>query len=281
MKLEKLIHQRYPLKWKGSSRRWMVPLAGEPSSLVVDTKHQRFFWYSRGLMGGTYVWRRDVCGMSDAANVEATDFGTDVPEEPVKVAPPMRLARLYHDALVNFDNPLATAYVTCRGIGKQAAVRFFLGCTDDYGGAISIPYFTYGKLTGIKLRLIHDNKEGSKYRAVSGSTFGVYNYHPDYRVIVEGEFKAIHLWQIGIDAMSIPAMGFRNDSVRELLFGKRYLYIRDNDTAGLKSAVDALTNGFDLVVTSTPNCKAIDDYILKEGVTSWLQGLKVLMQTSG
>jgi len=262
VKLEKLIHQRYPLKWKGSSKRWMVPKAGEPSSLVIDTKFQRFFWYAKGLVGGTYVWMRDVLRMPEI-DVLRDSFDTIACDE---ASPPTEndVGR-YHYALMRYGK--GASYIIGRGIGKRAAEHFRLGYSDEYDGSITIPYYLDGELTGIKLRVI--SREGIRYRAVAGSKFSLYNKG---RVIVEGEFKAIHLWQIGIEAMSLPAMGFNNDHIRARLQGQ-YLYMRDNDKAGFMSALCGLKHGLDLVVTSTPSHKSIDDYIISEGETSWLRGL--------
>jgi len=238
----------------------MVPTVGEPSSLVVDTQFQRFFWYSKGLVGGTYIWQRDVLCMPEVGLIKDT-FDTNIQEEE---PPTESLVAKFHYGLMRRGR--GESYLVGRGIKKKSAVHFRLGYADDYGGSISIPYYMDGVLTGIKLRVVHQD---FRYRAIAGSSFSLYNKGS---VIVEGEFKAIHLWQIGIEAMSLPAMGFNNEDVRSHLTG-RYLYLRDNDKAGFMSAMNGIKHGLDLVVTSTPSHKSIDDYINSEGETLWLQGL--------
>ena len=262
MRIEELVERQFPLEWKGSSHRWMVPVGGEPSSLVVDTKWQIAHWYAKDFCGGKYLWALHFGGLSEE---EARGI-IKVRERlsPVRIIKRMPMAEVirWHVSITGH----ARRYLNNRGITDAAINRFMLGSIHLHGESITIPHIGSVGLTGVKLRII----EGiGRYRSIPGSNFSLYNTSERSRVIVEGEFKAIHLWQIGIPAMSLPAGGF-TEYIADRLKGKGSLvFIRDNDKAGFSAAWKAKTMMPELKIVSTPSEKAIDDYLLKEGVTAW------------
>jgi DNA primase len=269
LKIEEVVGRKYPLRRKG---KYMVPKAGEPSSLVVDVEAQLFNWNARGIHGNVRTWLRMVEGKEESeiagicGSIEETRESME-PDEPLDP----KLALRYHRSL--FRVPAAQEELSSRGITKTGAIQFRLGHSPAYGGSIAIPHFLHGELIGIKLRVI-GGKGDTRYRAEPGSRFIIYNYDDSYSIIVEGEFKAISLWQAGIDAMSLPAGRFMSKAA-EMLTGASYIYIRDNDLAGLFSGMQAVYHlGKRVTVISTPSEKAVDDFLLKYGETPWLHQLK-------
>lgn len=273
MRIEEVIGRTIPLVPKGHSDRYMVPESGEPSSMVVDTLYGWFFWHARGLRGNKYDWLRLVEGMSDA-DIKAMNIGGDViqerpREQQTRPLDPILVERFSVQLMRNRD---AIKYLCDRGITRRAAEHFRLGYCSWYRGCIAIPHFFADSLVGVKLRII-DGAENRRYRAIPGSNFGIYNYGSGHRVIVEGEFKAIWLWQIGVDAMALPA-GQLSATIEEQLgwLSGPLLYVRDNDSAGLASAVKlSKLLGDKLQTISTPSEKSVDDYLREFGVTQWVK----------
>lgn len=273
MRLEEVISRSVPLVFKGGSSRYMVAECGEPSSLVVDTLYGWWFWHAKGLQGNKYDWLRLVEGMSEERVKEF--FAHEKPEPIVKAKrkppPHPTVAEGMHERLFGCERAIRFLYE--RGVSRDAAVHFRLGYATWYGGSIAIPHYSCGTLMGIKLRVI-DATPKLRYRAFPHSRFAIYNGDSLSGVIVEGEFKVIHLWQIGIDAVGLPAGQLSADIIAELR-GKPLLYVRDNDRAGLESAVEMRrVFGDDVHITSTPSEKAIDDYLVVKGRDEWTQRLK-------
>jgi hypothetical protein len=265
VRIEELVAKQFPLEWKGSSRRWMVPEGGEPSSLVVDTKWQIAHWYAKDFCGGAYLWALHFGGLSEEEAKELITVREK--QSPVRILRriPMANAIRWHVSITGH----ARRYLHDRGITDAAIDHFILGSCYLHGESITIPHFGSVGLTGIKLRVMEADKQG-RYRSIPGSSFSLYNASERSRIIVEGEFKAIHMWQIGIPAMSLPAGGFTEHIVDQLK-GKDLIFVRDNDRAGFSAAWRAKTIMPGLKVISTPSEKAIDDYLLKEGITKWVR----------
>lgn len=279
VRIEEVISRKYPLKWKGGSRRYMIPADDEPSSLVVDTVMQLFNWNAHGIHGNVITWLREVEGLSDSEidHIRKVPVSSTEPEQKSGVT--IEQALSYHRALLSFSggHP-AMAELLRRGVSDDSINRFKLGYASDFGGCITIPYFMHGELIGIKARVLGSSDEFRKYMAFRGSKFPAFNYNEETIVIVEGEFKAIALYQAGISAMGIAASGFTKSFLR-LLVQPRYIYVRDNDAAGLSSALHAqILLGERLSVCSTPSEKAVDDYLLT-GETRWLNFLTNLEQS--
>ena len=263
MKIEELIGRQFPLEWKGSSERWMVPVEGEPSSLVVDTKWQIAHWYARDFCGGTYLWALRFGGLSaEEARELITVRESPSPARIIERMPMAETIR-WHISITGH----ARRYLYNRGITDAAISHFMLGSTYLHGESITIPHIGPEGLTGVKLRVIEG--EG-RYRSIPGSSFSLYNISERSRVIVEGEFKAIALWQIGVPAIGLPAGGL-TERVSEQLKGMSLIFMRDNDRAGFSAAWKAKAIMPELKIVSTPSEKAIDDYLLKEGVTEWVR----------
>ena len=272
MKIEDVVGKRYPLRWKGRSRRYMIPRAPEPSSLVVDIEAQCFNWNAHGIHGNVNTWMREIEGVDVNFSKEQP---TNNQRQRSEISIDTAIEFHRHFLLLGVDH-YAWADLIRRGISNRSVRRFKIGYAEDFGGCLTIPYFHYGELIGLKARLLN-RKTQSKYMAFRGSSFPVYNYDEKALVIVEGEFKAIALEQAGIPAMGVPSGGFTKQFV-SLLVQPRYIYIRDNDAAGLMSAIHAKKLLSDrIIITSTPEEKAVDDY-LASGKTSWIKMLRASLK---
>lgn len=80
--------------------------------------------------------------------------------------------------------------------------------TSTYSDSITIPYYYQGGLVNLRHRLSSPNGSGKYRPEMAGLPSAIFNADiikdEDWLVLVEGEFKAMVLWQNGLPAIGIP-----------------------------------------------------------------------------
>jgi hypothetical protein len=80
--------------------------------------------------------------------------------------------------------------------------------TSSYSDSITIPYYWQGKLINIRHRLSSPNGSGKYRPEMTGLPTALFNADTfldgGWVILVEGEFKAMVLWQYGLPAVGIP-----------------------------------------------------------------------------
>lgn len=186
----------------------------------------------------------------------------------------------------------AAPYLTSRGITKEAAQLFQLGCVpegQENAGRLAIPYVTPAGVVAIKYRctdLSHnDHKSGRcpKYLAESGGSVHLYNAQAligeaDAVVLTEGELDAISVQAFaGLRAVAYPGVDtwkkqehwkYCFDGVGEVII------LADGDEVGRKAAesVRVDLNRVDFLqprVVQMPDGMDANSYINQLGVAEF------------
>lgn len=130
-------------------------------------------------------------------------------------------------------------YLLSRKIDINTQIKYKLGMKDNN---ITIPYYEYEKLTGIKIRNMGQRKP--KYYSEVGSKFGLFNKdnvkETKKLIITEGEFDCMVIVQCGFE--NVVSVGSGANSLSELfLKQKNYLLgfesivlLSDNDIHGTR-----------------------------------------------
>jgi len=251
----------------------------EHDSLVIDVERQKFYWNSRGVWGDAYDWLMKVIGIS---YWEAREFlgEAELPSPPRIEKKPERprvdlteFAMECHSVLLG-DKGLMAELMESRRLTEQTVIRAHLGWHKRRRGW-TIPYFYGIKCFAMKVRLRQPDSKG-KYRAVKGSKFSLPYITPPHKAmkksrlfIVEGEFKALHIWQLGAPAIATSATAFRKEWAKldEVQKAREVYVFRDNDFAGLKfseSVMRAIPRTTPLA--PPPEYKGVDDWIVAEQI---------------
>lgn len=284
--LVKLIEQSETLRRDGKYMRGV-----KHDSLVVDVADQRWHWNSRGLSGDAIDWLTLVCSMveeeavahllaSSPTRVAATEY--TAPKKERKPIDFTSAALQYHQYLIN-NKLRTTQLMEERSLTVDALVLAVIGWYEVNGQrGWSIPYLRSrgSGCDGIKIRL-HGHPT-LRYRGITGSRFGLYEtpYHhrmrKDLLFVVEGEFKALHIWQLGARAVATSnnmwASNKRKKEYRQQIrsFRADEVYVvRDNDLGGLKFMTDVCEAVPNVIrLAPPPQWKGVDDWILGEKVIS-------------
>jgi len=142
------------------------------------------------------------------------------------------------------DSPQAVGYLQGRGISRDTATQFRLGFVREpldgferFVGWISIPYVCgEGHVVGIKFRSLSD--EGQRYDIPGGQRTRLFNPAALLTAgaiicVTEGEFDAMILTQIGLQAVGVPGTNTWKSHHWRMLEGfHRVVLFRDNDEAG-------------------------------------------------
>jgi len=283
--LAELIEQTYELESDGP-RYWR---AREHDSLVIDERKQRWYWNSRDLGGDALDWLTEVCNLTfkDALNRLRLREGATarLARLPVSEPKPKNMtmeALQYHQALISHKGRALTLQRQ-RSLRLATILRARLGWYED--GMIAgytIPHWTepppshrplkWQVCLGIKLRCVQGPK---RYRALPGSRFGLYtpaNLATAPMVfIVEGEFKALHILQLGGVAVSCTCKCFTPDKAEKLsqLRQTAIFCVRDNDLGGLEF-VGAVRQYLPQVIllAPAPGFKGVDDWVIAKRIQS-------------
>ena len=245
-------------------------------SLVVDGAKQCWFWNSRGEWGDAIDWLTKQRGLSfrEALNYLLGDENPPQRPRARPAPPPVRNMEL--EALGYYWN-LATSSSAMTQLKRERNLRLstIIACRLGWHPTMkgwTIPHWRHGSTdycSGIKVRLARGKL---RYASVKGSKFELYmppplpNLDPTMLFIVEGEFKALAVMQLGAYAVGCPAnTRFRAEWGEYLLskFGQATFFaIRDNDLAGLVflSRVRTILP-YALILAPPLKHKAVDDWI--------------------
>jgi len=276
--LAELISETYPMDPERGGSYWR---SAEHDSLVVDQRARRWYWNSRGESGDAIDWLRQYGGVGSFT--EAIDYllgGTNA-QDAVRVAarrPKPKIVRNmlidaeeYHQALLN-NKGLILGLQRRRGLRLATILVARLGWHAGWCGW-TLPHWRQGDIeycTGIKVRFRGRGKL-RRYGAIEGSQFELYwpppmpDLDPTLVFITEGEWKALHMMQLGAYAVGCPASGFRPEWVPLLqsTFGQATFFaIRDNDMGGLTF--------LDKVRTAMPEALPMAPPFGYKGIDDWL-----------
>ena len=271
--LVELISQTYALD-EASGSYWR---ATQHDSLVVSQHH--WWWNSHGTSGDAIDWCRDQMHMTFH---EALNYllGTAMSDHaanratPKPIAPPRNLAwdaEEWHQGMLRSKSTIALLQRK-RNLRLATILAAKLGWHPTMKGW-SIPHWLHGNTdycSGVKVRVLW--KGEVRYVSVKGSRFGLYmppplpNLDPSMLFVVEGEWKALSIMQLGAYAVGCPAKHFLPKWWEHLSsrFGQATVYVvRDNDLAGLvflSKVRAAIPHALPLAPPIT--VKAVDDWIV-------------------
>jgi hypothetical protein len=212
------------------------------------------YWHCRECGAGgsaiDYVMHHERCSFQEAIAMLATDAPTAAviaPAQPRTQRPAAQsdawrtrctpLMDAYTAALLDGDNPGAV-YLADRGFSPDTWRTFGLGY-DAERNAIALPWLRQGQLSGIRYRLIAPADPKRKLisepeSVFSGLLFGgqALPLPPDSRMlahrylfIVEGEFNAMSIYQVGMPArVDVLSLGSESAALPDFLptFASRY-----------------------------------------------------------
>jgi hypothetical protein len=172
-----------------------------------------------------------------------------------------------------------TGYVERKwGLEEETIEWFRVGychaCPEaTYSDSITIPYYEDQALINIRHRLSSPNGDG-KYRpevvGLPNSIFNIDSLDDGWVILVEGEFKAMVLWQFGFPTVGIPGTTFKPEWVKLFLNVDLVYIATDPDPAGKKAALKAgkllRDSGIDSRIVSVPTKP--DDYFVVDGGTA-------------
>lgn len=154
--------------------------------------------------------------------------------------------RAYQAALT----PEAARYLLARGLGEEEVLTARVGVVTDpmpghakYRGMLAIPYLTAkGEPLSLRFRCIQDHDCRSlshgKYMSMPDEPVRVYNVGAIHRAegelhIAEGEFDALILQKVGLDAVAIPGAQSWRPHHRLMVAGFSKVWVwGDPDEAG-------------------------------------------------
>ena len=183
-------------------------------------------------------------------------------------------------------------YLLSRGISKEAAQLFMLGCaTDgDYRGRLTIPYVTPGGVVHIKYRcanpahhegLKHVHDSCPKYLYEAGNKHHLFNaqvliHAADTVVLTEGELDAVCVQAYtGLPAVGYPGVDSWHDKPHFALCFEgvgEVIVVADGDDPGRKSAERvAKSLGFSARVVELPTGFDSNSYIATQGAPAYIE----------
>jgi hypothetical protein len=233
-------------------------------SFVIDNVTKKWHWYSRSLWGDSFDWLKMFSALSDRESYLLA--------QQVNGAAPA-LAELDQEkirrAQANMDNALWYLYQK-RRLTAVTARKYRLGWVR---GAVCLPnYSDSDELVSARYRKLRDwvNQNGRTVRYYSEP--GSHPWYPyglwvipkagDVLFLVEGEFKAMTVNQLGFYALGTQGTEFRASWTGYLDNWDRVVYLRDSrELGGLKSAnkLKKIYPRAEVVCIPRPH-KAVDDY---------------------
>lgn len=182
-------------------------------------------------------------------------------------------------------------YLLSRGISKEAAQLFMLGCaTGDYRGRLTIPYVTPGGVVHIKYRCAnaahhdgtkHVHESCPKYLYEAGSKHHLFNaqvliHAADQVVLTEGELDAVAVQAYtGLPAVGYPGVDSWHDKPHFALCFEgvgEVIVVADGEDVGRRSAERvAKSLGFSARVVELPNGTDSNSYIAEQGAAAYLE----------
>lgn len=238
--LSDIISKDYPLEGTG---RWLKPVdtLNHPSSLVVDTEEEVFYYNSRGVVGDAFIWLTKIKGLSPEVAREAlknhkkyTDSHVVTLRDGKEIVVLPRLVDIFWE---NGKSIARRDYWYRRGLNDIMIDRFRLGYNNDWH---TLPIFVDGSFRNFQIRMDKPDKRiKSWYRGVGPLLFNSSILKLSNSVIItEGPIDAMLLTQYGFPAVShtggaqgwLPEWGKRFNNQKEIFI------CYDNDDAGYKGA---------------------------------------------
>lgn len=178
----------------------------------------------------------------------------------------------------------AGAYLTSRGISRQAAVTRRLGYVapgsavvgqEQYEGRLAIPYTTPTGIVDLRFRSIDPLSEAPKYMGRPGVEtlmYGVLAFQKDspFIAVCEGELDALVLEEmVGIPAVGIPGANSWKGYYRRAFEDYDRVYVfADGDQAGRDFAKKVASVLDTAVVIQMPEGHDVNSLFVAEGAES-------------
>ena len=239
--LAKIISEDYPLEGNG---RWRKPVdfLNHPSSLVVDTEEEVFYYNSRNIVGDAFVWLTKVKGLSPANARERLIKGESFNGSHVvtlkngkEVVVLPRLVDIFWEK--GKSDKEFSDYWHRRGLDNHTIDRFKLGYHNTWN---TIPIFVDGSFRNFQIRKdVPDKRIKSWYRGVGPLMFNSSILKLSSSVIItEGPIDAMILTQYGFPAVSHTggAQGWLKEWNKRFIKQKEIYICYDYDEAGFKGA---------------------------------------------
>lgn len=288
MLLSDHINQDVPLVKKGWRERYFVGKAHD--SLVVDNERGKWNWHSKGLWGDLYDWGvfwRHLTP-SDAYSLSHASEGASAVRAKVDLEPLDKQEFLhYNNVLLNSESGMKDM-LRFRGLDRDTVAALKIGLTDR-GNIISLPNIgPDGKMYSARFRAIKPWKDEFKnewrYWSKKGShplyPYGYANLKGRKTLfIVEGEFKAAVVIQLGFDCIGTTSSGFMSSWKSYTDMYQRVVVLRDSyELTGVSFChrIKQVCVHPDMTYVGTPQgYKAIDDYYRSypEEAQAMLEGL--------
>lgn len=176
----------------------------------------------------------------------------------------------------------AVNYLLERGISREAATMFGLGCVpagdDEFNGRLTVPYYTPGGVVAIKYRAMDDSDP--KYLNEPGCGVHLYNASvvmtADKVVLTEGELDAIAVQAYtGLPAVAYPGVStWQSQEHFRLCFESvgEVVVIADADKVGRQAASRVATSiGYSARIIHIPDGMQDANYfIAQQGADAFL-----------
>lgn len=203
-------------------------------SLVINKEKGKFYWNSKGIVGGPLDYLMKVRGLPyyQARDYLSSFVGYESPTTEVKadvdvVSYPILVNIMWTNGIDNRD------YWYRRCLTDHTIDRFKLGWYNDW---YLLPIFTEGVFRNFQMRKDKPNKQIRPwYKGVGVLPFN-FDIIETSNVIymTEGPIDAILLTQLGFPAVSNTggAGGFKQEWFKYFIKTEEVIYIADNDSAG-------------------------------------------------
>lgn len=244
--LKDIISKDFDLEGTG---RWLkvVDKNNGPSSLVVDTEEEIFYYNSKNIVGDALVWLTKVKGMTfDEAKKILKQFETFGGSYIITIkdgSEVVVLPRLVDSFWTAGNSPEYRKYWYNRGIKDSTIDRFRLG---HYNGWNTIPIFMDGIFRNFQIRRDEPKKTiKGWYSGIGPLLFNSSILKLSKTVfIAEGPTDCIRLMQEGFPAISHTggATGWKQEWNKYFLNQERIFYFSDNDEAGVEGAKKVAQN---------------------------------------
>lgn len=185
----------------------------------------------------------------------------------------------------------AASYLATRGLNKEVAEQFTLGCVpagQDYAGRLSIPYITPNGVVQIKYRCTdmsheQDGKHNCKAKYIYEAGCGTHLYNAraligasEYVILTEGEIDALSVQGLtGIPAVGYPGVKNWKPFYRLCFTGvSEIVVLADGDDVGRETARRiAEMIGMSARVVDLGDGYDANSFIHEQGVAPFLERL--------
>ena len=131
--------------------------------------------------------------------------------------------------------------------------------TSSDSDSITIPYYWSDTLINLRHRLISPNGNGKYRPEIKGLSTAIFNADAikdeEWIVLVEGEFKAMVLWQNGIPSIGIPGASIFKDKWLKLFSSMQTIYVALDPGAekdAIKTSIKISAAGIKTILVTLP-----------------------------